>query len=80
VDFWTSRDVREVMYSHVNYLVADTTRWEQSAAYYIDTHQAVEAFVKKPGWALPFPIWTMGSRMIMYPIFLYDSSSSLGYI
>jgi hypothetical protein len=29
---------------------------------------------------LPFPTCTMGSRMIMYPIFLYDLSSSLGYI
>jgi hypothetical protein len=32
VDFWASRDVREVVKSHVNDVVADTARWEQSAA------------------------------------------------
>ena len=37
VDFWTSRDVREVLHSHLNYVVADTKQWEQSAAYSIDT-------------------------------------------
>ena len=41
VDFWTSRDVREVRRCHLNYVVADTKRWEQSAAYYIDRHLAV---------------------------------------
>jgi type III restriction enzyme len=49
VDFKTSRDVREVIKSHLNYVVADTKRWEQSAAYYIDTHHAVDAFVKNSG-------------------------------
>ena len=32
VDFWTSRDVREAIRSHVNFVVADTKKWEQSAA------------------------------------------------
>ena len=56
MDFWTSRDVREVVHSHVNYVVTDTTRWERSAAYYIDTHPAVEAFVKNArlGFAIPY--------------------------
>src|SRR5262249_47323402 len=40
VDFWTSREVREVTYSHLNYVVADTKQWEQSAAYLIDKHPA----------------------------------------
>ena len=47
VDFWTSRDVREVVKSHVNYVVADTKTWEESAAYLIDTNESVEAFVKE---------------------------------
>ncbi len=33
VDFWTSRDVREVLHSHLNYVVADTAKWEQSAVH-----------------------------------------------
>jgi len=55
VDFWTSRDVREVVRSHVNYVVADTKRWEQSAAYLIDTHPDVEAFVKNAGLGFAIP-------------------------
>ena len=35
VDFWTSREPREVMHSHLNYIVPDTAKWEQ-AAYYIE--------------------------------------------
>jgi len=49
VDFWTSRDVREIIRSHVNYVVADMRRYEQAAAYYIDRHPATAAFVKNEG-------------------------------
>ena len=52
VDFWSSRDVREVSKSHLNYVVADTKKWEQSAAYFIDTHPAVHSFVKNAGLGL----------------------------
>ena len=45
VDYWTSKDVRDVMKSHLNYVVADTKVWEQSAAYILDTHPKVDAFV-----------------------------------
>jgi type III restriction enzyme len=65
VDFWTSRDVRPVNKSHVNYVVADTKQWEQSAAYFIDKHDAVEAFVKNAGMGSPFPICTMARCMTM---------------
>ncbi len=55
VDYWTSKDVREVMNSHLNYVVADTKRWEQSAAYILDTHPAVESFVKNAGLGFAIP-------------------------
>jgi type III restriction enzyme len=55
VDFWTSRDVREVVRSHLNYVVADTAKWEQSAAYVLDTHPLVEAFVKNAGLGFAIP-------------------------
>jgi type III restriction enzyme len=56
VDFWTSKDVREVVRSHLNYIVADTKRWEQSAAYVIDTDSQVDTFVKNEslGFAIPY--------------------------
>jgi type III restriction enzyme len=55
VDFWTSRDVREVERSHVNVVVADTKRWEQSAAYVLDTNPAVHSFVKNAGLGFAIP-------------------------
>jgi type III restriction enzyme len=56
VDFWTTRPVREVIKSHLNYVVADTRKWEQTAAYYIDTHPTVRAFAKNAslGFAIPY--------------------------
>ena len=46
MNYWTSREPREIEHDHVNYLVPDTQKWEQSAGYLIDTHPAVEAFMK----------------------------------
>ena len=55
VDFWTSKEVREVNRSHLNYVVADTKRWEEQAAYYIDTNDKVDAFVKNQGLNFTIP-------------------------
>ena len=56
VSFWTSKEVREVLKSHVNYVVADTRKWEQAAAYILDRHPDVEAFVKNEhlGFTIPY--------------------------
>jgi type III restriction enzyme len=67
VDFWTSREVREVVRSHVNYVVADTKKWEESAAYYIDTNDLVDAFVKNAGLGSPSHTSTMARRTITFP-------------
>ncbi len=55
VDFWTTRNVFEVAKSHVNYVVADTAKWEQSAAYELDCHPRVGAFVKNAGLGFAIP-------------------------
>jgi type III restriction enzyme len=70
VDFWTSRDVREVKKSHVNYVVADTKKWEQTAAYYIDTHPAVSAFVKNAGLGFAIPYLYNGQMHDYVPDFI----------
>lgn len=70
VDFWTSRDVREVNHSHVNYVVADTLRWEQQAAYFIDTHPGVEAFVKNAGLGFAIPYFHNGQMHDYFPDFI----------
>jgi type III restriction enzyme len=70
VDFWTTRDVREVVKSHLNYVVADTKRWEQSAAYLIDKHPAVHAFVKNAGLGFAIPYLHNGQMHDYMPDFL----------
>ena len=70
VDFQTSKDVREVTRSHVNFVVADTKRWEQSAAYAIDTHPAVVAFVKNAGLGFTIPYLFAGFTHDYEPDFL----------
>jgi type III restriction enzyme len=70
VDFSTSRDVREVVKCHLNYAVADTLRWEQSAAYYIDRHPAVVAFVKNAGLGFAIPYLYNGQMHDYVPDFI----------
>jgi type III restriction enzyme len=70
VDFWTSRDVREVRCSHLNYVVADTQCWEQSAAYSIDKHPNVAAFVKNAGLGFAIPYLHNGQMHDYLPDFL----------
>jgi type III restriction enzyme len=70
VDFWTSREVRPIIKSHVNYIVADTKQWEQSAAYFIDRHDAVEAFVKNAGLGFAIPYLHNGETHDYEPDFI----------
>jgi type III restriction enzyme len=70
VDFWTSREVREVVKSHVNYVVADTKTWEESAAYLIDTNELVDAFVKNAGLGFAIPYFYNGEAHDYVPDFV----------
>jgi type III restriction enzyme len=70
VDFWTSREPREVVQSHLNYIVPDTHKWEQSAAYYIDTHPATAAFVKNAGLGFSVPYLHNGEGHDYVPDFI----------
>jgi len=70
VDFWTGRDIREVNRSHVNAVVADTKKWEQTAAYYLDTHSAVQSFVKNAGLGFGIPYLHNGEMHDYGPDFL----------
>jgi len=81
VDFWTSRDVREVLHSHVNYIVADTKKWEQTAAYYIDTHPTTAAFVKNAGMGFAIPYLHNGQMHDYAPDFIIQlKTETLRYL
>jgi type III restriction enzyme len=70
VSFWTSRDVREAVKSHVNFVVADTERWEQSAAFLIDSHKVTGAFVKNAGLGFAIPYLHKGKPYDFEPDFI----------
>lgn len=46
VDFHTTKPIYPVTRSHLNAMVADTQKWEQSAAFILDTHPGVKRWVK----------------------------------
>jgi type III restriction enzyme len=78
VDYWTSKNVRETKKSHVNYLVADTTKWEQQAGFYIENHKAVEAYVKNAGLGFTIPYLHDGQTHDYVPDFILRLVSDSG--
>jgi type III restriction enzyme len=82
VSYWTGKDVREVAKSHVNYVVADTAKWEQQAAYILDTHGRVAAFVKNAGLGFAIPYIHNGQSHDYLPDFLvrFESNPDLTLI
>jgi type III restriction enzyme len=80
VDFWTSKPVKEVVKSHPNYVVADTKTWEQAAAYHLDTHPKVAAFVKNQGLGFAIPYLWDGQAHDYCPDFIVRLDSGLHLI
>jgi type III restriction enzyme len=70
VSFSTSKDVRQVVNCHLNYAVADTLKWKQSATYYIDSHHATAAFVKNAGLGFAIPYLHKGQMHDYIPDFI----------
>jgi type III restriction enzyme len=75
VDFWTSRETREIVHSHLNYVVLDTKVWEQSAASKIDKHPRVESFVKNAGLGFAIPYTHNGEPHEYVPDFIIRMKS-----
>lgn len=57
-----SREPREVVHCHLNYVVPDTAKWEQAASYYIDTHPMADAFEKNADSVLQSRTCTTGEN------------------
>ncbi len=56
VDYHTTKEVYPVNRCHLNAMVADTKKWEQSAGYALDTHPGVVRWVKNEhlGFFVPY--------------------------
>lgn len=70
VNFWTSKEPREVLHCHLNYVVPDTKKWEQTAAYYLDKHPMADAFVKNNGLGFAIPYLHNGEPHDYMPDFI----------
>ncbi len=55
VDFLTTKSVRETSKSHINYVVADTQKWEQGVAKRLEEMSQVTAYVKNHGLNFTIP-------------------------
>lgn len=56
VDFHTTKPIYPATRSHLNAMVADTQKWEQSAAFLLDSHPGVKKWVKNDrlGFFIPY--------------------------
>jgi len=56
IDFLTTKNVRETVKSHINYVVADTEEWEQGVAKKLEQMPEVLAYVKNQnmGFTIPY--------------------------
>lgn len=56
VDFLTTKEVRETVKSHINYVVADTEEWEQGVAKKLEQMPEVLTYVKNQnmGFTIPY--------------------------
>jgi type III restriction enzyme len=70
VDFWTSKPVRDTAKSHLNYVVADTKQWEQSAAFYLEASGRVLAYAKNQGLGFAIPYLYDGQGHDYIPDFI----------
>ena len=70
VDFYTRRAIYPVEKSHINAVVADTQRLEQSTAYRLDKHPQVFSFAKNEGLGFGIPYTHNGEQHDYQPDFL----------
>jgi hypothetical protein len=85
VDYWTSREAVEALRSHVNYVVPDTKRWEQSAAYYIEqaSGSSLVREERRPGLRNSIPAQRLDARLharLHRPIDKFAERASMWYI
>ena len=64
----------------ISRVVPDTQRWEQQAAYFIDTHPRVESFATNAGLGFSIPYTDAGERHDDVPDFLLRLSGGLHLI
>ena len=80
VDFHTTKPIYAVNRCHLNAMVADTEKWEQSAAFLLDSHPGVKRWVKNDrlGFTIPYRHRGVVTRYI--PDFIVVTDKELNVI
>jgi type III restriction enzyme len=79
VDYHTTKDIYPVNHCHLNAMVADTKKWEQSAGFALDSHPGVIRWVKNEhlGFVIPYRKNGVPARYIPDFIALLDIGLTL---
>jgi type III restriction enzyme len=79
VDFHTTKPIYPVTRCHLNAMVADTKKWEQSAAFLLDSHPGVKRWVKNDrlGFTISYRHRSLLSRYIPDFIVVTDRNENV---
>lgn len=79
VDFYSTKPIYPVEKCHLNAMVADTGKWEQSAAFALDAHPGVARWVKNDhlGFVIPYRKRNIQARYIPDFIVVLDNGLQL---
>jgi type III restriction enzyme len=79
VDFHTTKPIYPVTRCHLNAMVADTQKWEQSAAFLLDSHPGVKSWVKNDrlGFYIPYRNRVLPARYVPDFLVVTDSGQNV---
>jgi type III restriction enzyme len=77
VDFHTTKPIYPVTNCHLNAMVADTQKWEQSAAFLLDSHHGVKKWVKNDRLGFFIPYRNKGVPARYVPDFILETDTGL---
>jgi len=80
VDYHTRKDTYHVNRCHLNAMVADTKKWEQSAGFALDTHPGVVKWVKNEHLGFVIPYRKNGVASSYIPDFIAETDIGLKLI
>jgi type III restriction enzyme len=80
VDFHTTKPIYPVTNCHLNAMVADTQKWEQSAAFLLDSHPGVKKWVKNDRLGFFIPYRNKGVPARYVPDFILETDAGLNVI
>jgi type III restriction enzyme len=79
-DFHTTKPIYPVTKCHLNAMVADTKKWEQSAGFLLDCHPGVKKWVKNERLGFFIPYRNKGIPARYVPDFIVETDSALNVI